>query len=146
MGNKGTEHLLIEYSLNIKWKKEWFDKVSSSSQFDIYKHKEIKGFEMAIMRGVSEPHFHTKDTFFCFTEDAVLTLGGLDTNGVGHVSDVIAKAHQVYPINAFVLHAARPRLKEVILLIYTPSGDRLRESEYPNDTFKPREIIWEKLA
>jgi|GEM_PF-5448684 len=139
-----SHQILLQYAQDIKNKKALFEKISSGKDFDIFKHQKIQRLELAIMRGQSEPHYHTQDTFFCFVEDAILTLGGLDGEGNGHVSDFIAKAFQVYPIGSYVLHAAAPieRGTEVILLIYTPSGDRPRKSEYPDDTFKPKRLEW----
>ncbi len=143
------EQIVKEYALNLTLYREAFVLTTRSPDFDIYKHQTIAGLELAVIRKQSRPHSHSENTFFCFTEDAILTLGEMDQNGTGHVSDHLAIAHQVYPIKGHVLHAASP-LKDkesIALVIYTPAGDRSRKSEYPDDTFMPEKIEWgEKLT
>jgi hypothetical protein len=138
-----AEKILLEYAFNIERRRKLFKKVADSEDFTIYKNIEIPELELAVMRGKSVPHYHTQKTFFCFLDDAIIALGGLNPQGIGVVSDYKAKAKQVYPVGAYVIHAAAPATgkDEVSLLIFTPSGERSRLSEYPDDTVKP-EIKW----
>jgi hypothetical protein len=142
------EQVVKECALNLDLHREAFKQTAHSENFDIYKHQTIPGLELAVIRKQSQPHYHSEDTFFCFTEDAILTLGEVDQDGIGQVSDMVAIAYQVYPIKGGVLHAASPlRNKEsVTIVIYTPTGDRARKAEYPDDTIMPITTIWgEKL-
>lgn len=143
--NESLELLILLSKDTTDSYKEEFELATEGKDFDIWKHKNIEGLELAIMRRQSNPHYHTQGTYFCFQEKAILTLGGLDNKGVAQVSDVIAQPGQIYPINGYVIHAVAPRngYPEVRLFIYTPSGDRARIAEYPDDTFVPVEVVWD---
>lgn len=142
---KEPQELLLEFSYNLFQRRKDFELCASSDKFDIYKHKTIAGLELAVLRQCSDPHYHSESTYFCFMKNSIIVLGGIDNKGIGHVTQSFAKGNQVYPISAYMLHAAGPleEEKDTELLIYTPSGDRARQSEYPDDTYKPEDIVWE---
>ena len=139
---KIPENLLREYFLNMQYRKKHFTLSSSGEAFSISKHKDVAGLELALLKKTSVPHYHTATAYFLFLEDAELQLGGLDSEGVAHVTSFTAAKGKVYAIPPYVLHAAGPMQgkAEVELLIFSPHGDRPRSSEYPDDTFMPEKI------
>lgn len=137
---ESPESILNKFYVNFEKERSNFFLYKKGEKFSIYHHNSVSGLELAILKDCSEPHYHTSGAFFCFVDDAVLKLGGLDEKGKAHITSFNAIKGQVYPVPGYVLHAAGPVLgqKEASLLIYNIEGTiREREVDYPNDTWKP---------
>lgn len=123
---------------------EDFKLYKQSPEFDIYLYKKDERIELAILRQISKPHYHTQDTgYFLFLDQAIIQLGGRVDEKSGAVASYSAEPGNIYIIAPYILHAAGPRAakKPVRLLIYNEQSLRERNtSSYPDDTVFPESV------
>ncbi len=132
---------LIAHDFNISD----FSLYKTSDAFDIYRYNADQKIEYAVLRQMSKPHYHSITGEFLFMDPGILQLGGIKLNtSTAYISEFTIDVGVVYPIPAYVLHAAGPADGQdaTRLLIINDTAVRERNhSEYTDDTVFPGQII-----
>jgi len=122
-----------------------FESYRASRTFDIYLYKADHRIELALLRGVSKPHYHLYSGTACFyfLDRGIIQLGRCKDGKHGILRTVQAHPGDSFRVAPGVLHAAGPDIsgQRVRLLIMNPNVMRLRGSNaYPEDTYFPETI------